>query len=140
MRRSPIVLLYPLIPSCHLFPAEHQPVPLEANRGCGRTCRTNIDELQSVVLSKKMKALAIDKLRLTEDRVTTNVFMARKLLMNPNESRPDQRACSDKIGILGEMDHQRSVALHLNRPGFVGGSNFQIGWSRYEQDDEQILS
>jgi hypothetical protein len=27
----------------------------------------------------------------------------------------------------------------LNRPGFVGGSNFQIGWSRYEQDDEQIL-
>ena len=28
----------------------------------------------------------------------------------------------------------------VNRPGFVGGSNFQIGWSRYEQDDEQILS
>jgi hypothetical protein len=27
----------------------------------------------------------------------------------------------------------------LNRPGFVGGSNFKIGWSRYEQDDEQIL-
>jgi len=27
----------------------------------------------------------------------------------------------------------------VNRPGFVGGSNFQIGWSRYEQDDEQIL-
>ena len=27
----------------------------------------------------------------------------------------------------------------LNRPGFVGGSNFQIGWSPYEQDDEQIL-
>ena len=27
----------------------------------------------------------------------------------------------------------------MNRPGFVGGSNFQIGWSRYEQDDEQIL-
>ncbi|MCA3328865.1 MAG: IS66 family insertion sequence element accessory protein TnpB [Roseomonas sp.] len=23
----------------------------------------------------------------------------------------------------------------LNRPGFAGGSNFQIGWSRYEQDD-----
>ena len=28
----------------------------------------------------------------------------------------------------------------LNRPGFAGGSNFQIGWSRYEQDDEQIFS
>ena len=27
----------------------------------------------------------------------------------------------------------------VNRPGFVGGSNFKIGWSRYEQDDEQIL-
>jgi hypothetical protein len=27
----------------------------------------------------------------------------------------------------------------LNRPGFVGGSNFQIGWSRYEQADEQIF-
>jgi hypothetical protein len=28
----------------------------------------------------------------------------------------------------------------LNRPGFAGGSNFQIGWSPYEQDDEQIFS
>ena len=27
----------------------------------------------------------------------------------------------------------------LNRPGFVGGSHFQIGWSRYEQNNEQIL-
>ena len=27
----------------------------------------------------------------------------------------------------------------MNRPGFVGGSNFQIGWSRYEQNNEQIL-
>jgi len=27
----------------------------------------------------------------------------------------------------------------VNRAGFVGGSNFQIGWSRYEQNDEQIL-
>ena len=30
-------------------------------------------------------------------------------------------------------------AIMVNRPGFVGGSNFQIRWSRYEQDDEQIL-
>ena len=30
--------------------------------------------------------------------------------------------------------------LSVNCPGFVGGSHFQIGWSRYEQDDEQILS
>ena len=27
----------------------------------------------------------------------------------------------------------------LNRPGFVGGSHFQIGWSPYEQNNEQIL-
>jgi hypothetical protein len=27
----------------------------------------------------------------------------------------------------------------VNRPGFVGGSHFQIGWSRYEQNNEQIL-
>jgi hypothetical protein len=27
----------------------------------------------------------------------------------------------------------------MNRPGFVGGSHFQIGWSRYEQNNEQIL-
>jgi hypothetical protein len=28
----------------------------------------------------------------------------------------------------------------LNRPGFAGGSNFQIGWSHDEQNDEQIFS
>ncbi|VFU08877.1 protein of unknown function [Methylocella tundrae] len=27
----------------------------------------------------------------------------------------------------------------LNRAGFAGGSNFQIGWSHDEQDDEQIF-
>jgi hypothetical protein len=27
----------------------------------------------------------------------------------------------------------------MNRPGFVGGSHFQIGWSPYEQNNEQIL-
>jgi hypothetical protein len=33
---------------------------------------------------------------------------------------------------------QRS-SCPLNRPGHAIGSNFRIGWSRYEQDDEQIL-
>jgi hypothetical protein len=32
-----------------------------------------------------------------------------------------------------------SELFEMNRSGFVGGSNFQIGWSPYEQDDEQIL-
>jgi hypothetical protein len=27
----------------------------------------------------------------------------------------------------------------LNRPEIAGGSNFQIGWSHHEQDDEQVL-
>jgi hypothetical protein len=34
---------------------------------------------------------------------------------------------------------QRTDMVVLNRPGFVGGSNFQIGWSRYEQDDQQVF-
>ena len=27
----------------------------------------------------------------------------------------------------------------LNRTGFAGGSNFQIGWSHDEQNDEQVF-
>jgi hypothetical protein len=30
--------------------------------------------------------------------------------------------------------------VELNNPEFAGGSNFQIAWSLYEQNDEQILS
>jgi hypothetical protein len=52
------------------------------------------------------------------------------------------------IGILKEQEAgavtadvcRRHGISEVNRPGFVGGSNFQIGWSRYEQDDEQIFS
>jgi hypothetical protein len=44
------------------------------------------------------------------------------------------------MGEHQQLDHQlASLPYVMNRPGFVGGSNFQIGWSRYEQDDEQIL-
>jgi hypothetical protein len=28
----------------------------------------------------------------------------------------------------------------VNRAGFAGGSNFQIGWSHHEQDDQQIFT
>ena len=28
----------------------------------------------------------------------------------------------------------------VNRPGIVGGSNFQIGWSHHEQDNEQVFT
>jgi hypothetical protein len=30
--------------------------------------------------------------------------------------------------------------VELNRSGFAGGSNFQIGWSHHEQDDEQVFT
>ena len=29
--------------------------------------------------------------------------------------------------------------VRVNRPGFAGGSNFQIGWSHDEQNDEQVF-
>jgi len=29
--------------------------------------------------------------------------------------------------------------VFLNRPGFAGGSNFPIGWSHDEQNDEQVF-
>ncbi|GAA4158908.1 hypothetical protein [Shinella granuli] len=31
------------------------------------------------------------------------------------------------------------AGLTVNRPGFAGGSNFQIGWSHDEQNDEQVF-
>jgi transposase-like protein len=42
--------------------------------------------------------------------------------------------------LVSAEDRDLARENELNRPGFVGGSNFQIGWSPYEQDDEQILS
>ena len=29
--------------------------------------------------------------------------------------------------------------FEMNCPGFVEGSNFQVGWSRYKQDGEQVF-
>jgi transposase len=37
------------------------------------------------------------------------------------------------------LKEERDILEKVNRPGFVGGSHFQIGWSRYEQNNEQIL-
>jgi hypothetical protein len=34
---------------------------------------------------------------------------------------------------------QRAQDRELNRSGFAGGSNFQIGWSHDKHDDKQIL-
>ena len=35
--------------------------------------------------------------------------------------------------------NQYGLVPGLNRPGFAGGSNFQIGWSHDEQNDEQVF-
>ncbi len=51
-------------------------------------------------------------------------------------SEPSARVNAVQLDGLDQAVHGGGA---LNRPGFVGGSNFQIGWSRYEQDDEQIL-
>jgi len=34
----------------------------------------------------------------------------------------------------------RDASKEMNRPGIVGGSNFQIGWSHDKQNDEQVFS
>ncbi len=42
-----------------------------------------------------------------------------------------------------KLSHSRAFLLRaylLNRPGFAGGSNFQIGWSHDEQNDEQVFT
>lgn len=38
-------------------------------------------------------------------------------------------------GLGGGMDLGAQAAARLNRPGFSGGSNFQIGWSHDEQSN-----
>jgi hypothetical protein len=53
---------------------------------------------------------------------------------------PRRRAASRMEGVSSAMAATWTRnGFVLNRPGFVEGSNFQIGWSPYEQDDEQIL-
>jgi antirestriction protein ArdC len=45
-------------------------------------------------------------------------------------------AVSATIGLAAAVEC--FVASTMNRPGFAGGSNFQIGWSHHEQNDEQV--
>ena len=39
-------------------------------------------------------------------------------------------------GLLGLSGNWIEQASALNRAGFAGGSNFQIGWSHHEQYDQ----
>ena len=41
--------------------------------------------------------------------------------------------------ILASGEKFEAAASSLNRPGFAGGSNSQIGWSHDEPDDKQVL-
>ena len=40
---------------------------------------------------------------------------------------------------LERLQRTRRLMADMNRPGFAGGSNSQIGWSHDEPDDEQVL-
>ena len=40
----------------------------------------------------------------------------------------------------GDMVESLAGVIALNRPGSAGGSNFQLGWSHDEQDDEQVFT
>ena len=44
-----------------------------------------------------------------------------------------------KAFIEGATLTEKGALTYLNRPGFAGGSNFQIGWSHDEQNDEQVF-
>lgn len=43
-------------------------------------------------------------------------------------------------GIGKETYSSNPIASDMNRPRFVGCSNFQIGWSHDEQNDEQVFT
>jgi len=41
--------------------------------------------------------------------------------------------------LMRELANYSGLAVAVNRPGFAGGSNFPIGWSHDEQNDEQVF-
>jgi site-specific DNA recombinase len=53
-------------------------------------------------------------------------YYVSKTLITPRQASTRRQKGADFIGAL-------------NRPGFAGGSNFQIGWSHDEQNDEQVF-
>jgi hypothetical protein len=59
--------------------------------------------------------------------------------LEPNLRPALHEARATKFRIHCGLSQNMTVAAMMNRPGFVGGSHFQIGWSRYEQNNEQIL-
>ena len=49
------------------------------------------------------------------------------------------RSNSARPPSIASMGRPWGVVSALNRSGFAGGSNFQIGWSPCEQDDERVF-
>jgi hypothetical protein len=76
----------------------------------------------------------IEAARLVTDRGVADQVYNAGLHHGPGKHRIDRLRKSPETINNGNQD-----IGDMNRSGFVGGSNFQIGWSPYEQDDEQIL-
>jgi len=55
----------------------------------------------------------------------------RVFAVPPTEADKVQRLPCGEQGITHDQ---------LNRPGIVGGSNSEVGWSHHEQNDEQIFT
>lgn len=50
-----------------------------------------------------------------------------------------QRLNDQGAGVFVTVNETDLTGRKVNRTGFAGGSNFQIGWSHDEQNDEQVF-
>ena len=72
-----------------------------------------------------------------------NNFLAEIGLVQWAQERGDQFLFPELMRLMRPSKSASSYMGRLfekvNRPGFAGGSNFQIGWSHDEQNDEQVF-
>jgi hypothetical protein len=69
----------------------------------------------------------------------------RELIQNARDAIVARRSIEDGfqgcIKIILEKEHNKyTIRVEVNRPRIAGGSNFQIGWSHDEQNDEQVFT
>jgi putative DNA methylase len=87
-------------------------------------------------------ALGMDKMADYNSRMTRWHSM-REVMVNTFDSHnfAHRWSYAEMAPMIAGLGYEWVIGqVGMNRPGFVGGSNFQIGWSRYEQNNEQILS
>lgn len=71
--------------------------------------------------------LAVKRL---DERIVGRLAWPREVERHAMRIGPEIQVARDEFTAL----------VNVNRPGFAAGSNFQIEWSPYGRDDEQILS